>query len=223
MAFLSMFSTLFERKYRVGVFIILILTAKIYAQTNPYSSGNSIDSIYIERLKYSSIDEGLLHPAAVAFSHYPELDSAHIIFKYKSMKWMMAARPAPNFICKPKTDRDYFIIVNTRERMNADTLLHIMPFDAKVGIIGHELAHILDYENMSRVELLFFGVKYVVCTRKIEKRTDMTTIEHKLGDQLLKYDEFIKDNDLVTKRYTKRRARNYLSPKTVKKMKKKYK
>jgi hypothetical protein len=223
MAFLSMFSTLFEKKYLVKVFIIFILIAKIGAQTNPDFSGCIIDSIYTERLKYSSVDEELLYPAAIAFSHYPELDSTHIIFKYKSMKWMMAARPSPNFIFKPRSERDYFIVVNTRERMNADTLLHIMPFDAKVGIIGHELAHILDYENMTRVELLFFGVKYVVCTRKIERRTDMTTIEHKLGDQLLEYNEFIKDNDLVTKRYTKRRARNYLSPKTVKKMKKKYK
>ncbi len=209
-----------KNKYLVGIYLVFAINLNIIGQDTSDTACDSINIAY--HTKYLVTDSVLNKPAVEALSHYPELDSTHIIFKYKSMPWMMAARPATRFIFQPRKKRTYFILVSTNEKMNADTIIKLMPYEAKVGILGHEMAHISDYEDMNRIELLFFGIKYVICTRKVEKQTDLKTIEHGLGDELLEYNEYIMENKFVTEKYLRKRARNYMKPDKIKKTKRKH-
>ena len=210
----------YSKKILLIVSVLISFNNSFYAQKRVTDIS---DTTYLSDFIHLTVDEEFLSPAKLAFEHYPELDSVTIIFKYKAMPWMMAARPSPGFIFRSKENRTYFILVNTNKKMNADTLFSIMPYKAKVGIIGHEMAHILDYEEMSRMALFFFGIKYIICTKKVEKETDLTTIMHGLGEDLIAYNNFIQQNTLVSEKYLRKRARNYMSMENLRKNNRKLK
>ena len=144
----------------------------------------------------------------VALNRYPELHDRSIILKLKSISSTMQAQPSPNFIFKRKKKRAYRIFVNDNPELTGINYQDLS-FNALVGWIGHEFAHLIDYSSMNNRELLGFIAAYVFDKRemrKTERQADKETIKRGLGIQLLDGVCFLEKQE-GSKRYRKRKRR----------------
>ena len=158
-------------------------------------------------------DERLKLAFYVALTRYPELHHTRVILKHKPINSTMQAQPSPEFMFKRKNKRGYRIFVNNNPlRTGID--YKELSFNGLVGWIGHEFAHLIDYNTMKNRALLGFIVGYVFNKRKMrrtERNADRETIKRGLGIQLLDGVSFIEKNNKTSKKYRKRKQKNYLS------------
>ncbi|MFI3280338.1 MAG: hypothetical protein R3Y44_00045 [Rikenellaceae bacterium] len=159
------------------------------------------------------VDE-FLEPTLIALSHYPELIDTKIEFKYKRGSTTMAARPKPtSMLCR----RRYIVVINNKEEFDG-IYLHDTPFNAQIGIIGHELAHIADYQNHNLIGVVGILMRYSSGSRKplFEKEIDRATIERGLGWQLHDWAKYSLSNESgSTKEYKEFKRKHYLSPEEI--------
>lgn len=89
-----------------------------------------------------------------------------------------------------------------------------VPFNAQIGVIGHELAHIVDYDSKTKTGLIFMAAGYICPNkrRQIENRVDEITIEHGLGYQVKDFSKFVLNNEAINKRYLKYKKKFYYNP-----------
>lgn len=139
-----------------------------------------------------------------ALKFYPELVNVKIKFKYKSIKQTMNSRPSPVNVFKSKANRRYTILVNDNQGKVKGLDFEKLSFNIKVGWIGHELAHICEYESSGNWGIFCFALRYVTSkdyVRKVERNTDLITIQHGLAFQLYDGIEFITANDDISEKY----------------------
>lgn len=153
-------------------------------------------------------------PCLIALSHYPELADVNIEFVYKKIATTMAARPRFNTLFRKKENREYRIFINTDSVRVKGVLLHQVPFNAQVGIISHELAHIMDYESKSVACLAKTGIQYLSkgFRSRMEKETDMMAIKRGFGWQLYSFTDFLFTCKDVPADYLKYKQKVYYSP-----------
>jgi hypothetical protein len=123
-----------------------------------------------------------------ALSHYPELKNTHIKFELKNNHpTPYGTSPTPASIFKGIAERIY--VVSLLEEADPPIRLALfknLPLEAQRAVIGHELAHVVQYNRKNTLELMAIGLKYtnLFSRRKIERGADIRTIEHGLGDEL---------------------------------------
>ncbi len=184
-----------------------------YSREEAELMADSLDSLYGYR-------KGLINEfslsALVALSYYPELDSTKIDFKYKKIRTIMVARPKLHCLFFKKENRPYQIIIN-KSKTFRDSLFVNMSFNGKTGIMGHELAHIYDYSDRSVLGLIWFGIKYMLFSkREIERYTDRIAIERGLGWQLYDAYSYIHNNQQgLPEKYIKNKMEYYLKPREI--------
>ena len=127
-------------------------------------------------------------PILVALSHYSELKDTAIEFKLVQ-KQSVAYRSTPVFrtIFNRAGKRRYRVsILEQAQPPLQMALLKYCPPETRAGVIGHELAHVLQYERMKRPRLLRFLFLYLLksARRKIERGADQLTVFHGLGHEL---------------------------------------
>ncbi|MCK9612836.1 MAG: hypothetical protein PHR81_02150 [Bacteroidales bacterium] len=151
-----------------------------------------------------------------AISHYPELKEIHIDMKLKQMNFSMAARPAKKLFAERKK-RGYRIYANIKK--NFKGILPVkLSYNQKVGILGHELAHILDYTNKSLCRMVGTGLGYMFIPyrRKLEAATDLEAIKHGLGWQIYDYENYIMNLSEASEKYKNKKRKIYLNEKQIK-------
>ncbi len=124
----------------------------------------------------------------LALIYYPELCSTKIKFKTKSQASPLSARPSLFSIFQKAKNRKYIICISTKTMQRFDSiLLKNLTFNSQVGVIGHELSHIVFYNKQYGIYFikLFFMHLNKKAIDKFEYNTDMRCIEHGLGYQLL--------------------------------------
>lgn len=146
----------------------------------------------------------------VALSYYPELKSTHIKFEYSNEKTTMASRPSR--IMFPRT---YKILINKNKNFDGIPFDSI-PWNAAVGIVGHELAHIVDYESMNVLGLVDRLLLYANKQHGkpyFEKSIDLITINRGLGWQLYDWAKYaMYDNKVASEEYKEFKRHTYLTP-----------
>lgn len=188
---------------------------------------NSIDSLRLQFGLNKKLQKAFELPCLIALSQYPELKNVRIEFVYDKIRTTMAARPMASALFFKKKNRIYRIYINTDSARVRGVLLHQLPFDAQVGIIAHELAHIFDYESKNIWSLVKTGVGYLFAGYrvKLEKQTDMTVIKRGLGWQLYSFTDFLFKCKEVPVAHLKYKEKFYYSPAdflNLLKMKKEY-
>lgn len=154
----------------------------------------------------------------IALSYYPELKDAHIQFARRRIKTTMACRPKWTFFLKPRDKRVYLILINKRRRIEG-VLLRNVPFNAQIGVIGHELGHVVDYSQKGFLRIAGTGIGYLFRNyrRKLEATIDRITIAHGLGWQVYDFADFVMNRSDAPKSYKRYKRKNYLSPLQIKK------
>lgn len=142
------------------------------------------------------LPEGYELQALLALSHFPELKHVRIRFVRSDARIPISSRPRPVSVIRSRWNRLYLVVIDTampgqpgRDRL----LLKNQPFNAQVGIIGHELAHTASY-----VHRRFFGIaadaicQLSDCRVEFERDTDRRLIDHHLGWQRYDHSSFVR-------------------------------
>jgi hypothetical protein len=92
----------------------------------------------------------------IALAYYPELKDCKIGFLYSNISTTMSCRPSIKSLIIG--EREYQIFINDYSDFEG-ILLQDVPLNAQIGIIGHEIAHILDYEDRNLAGIIQIGIK----------------------------------------------------------------
>jgi hypothetical protein len=216
----------YHRKFRFLVLLLISgisLNAQSYEQTRRYDS-----AYYVARLdsltrlageNKADIPVNAV-PVLLALSHYPDLAATHIRFKSKKIRTTMNCRPTTgSLLFRSRSQRRYVIRINSDSGEHAIRYDEI-PFNAAVGLAGHEIAHILDYSQKSICGVSGRGFAYLAArsTAEYEKEIDMITISRGFGWQLYAWSRYIQDRSHATEKYKAYKRRTYLGPEEILKL-----
>ena len=173
---------------------------------------DSLKKLYGENKSFISFYE---KQSLIALSYYPELQTVHIEFIFADIGTTMACRPTFKSMIYGK--RHYQIFINNNPIFEG-ILLEDVPFNAQIGVIGHELGHVFDYETRSRTEVLQRGINYLTrnAKRTYERSIDKLTIQKGLGWQLYDWADFSMYKSMkATDDYKKFKRNIYMSPNEI--------
>ncbi|NQV69668.1 MAG: hypothetical protein HQ498_06550 [Pseudohongiella sp.] len=130
----------------------------------------------------------------LALSHYPELKDIKIRFIIDDVGIPLSSRPHWASMLRSASNRSYQVIMDSNLEGPRDVLLlKNQPFNAQIGIIGHELAHTVYYLNRS-----FWGIiadalcQLNACRIDFERATDRRLISYGLGWQRYDHATFVR-------------------------------
>ena len=89
-----------------------------------------------------------------ALSYYPDLKDTKIELRFKKniKKSTMQARPSFASFFRSRKNRSYLILISETFKISDTTFLtKDIPSDILIGWIGHELGHIMDYQNRDKL------------------------------------------------------------------------
>ncbi len=151
----------------------------------------------------------------VALSFYPELINTKISFRLAHKKSI--AKTTFTFFSILNSSDKHFIICINNNKSNTGFTLRDAPFNAQVGAIGHELAHVLDFKKKNMLQMAVWGFTYLNKKQqiKIERKTDVVTIQHGLGRQLYGFVDFALNHSTANVGYKTFKRKYYLSPQEI--------
>ena len=167
------------------------------------------------------IPKNIAKRVEVALKYFPQLANIKIEFKLKKniKKSTMQARPTFDSFFKSKKNRKYLILISKKFKISDKEFSTLdIPDDIFIGWIGHELGHIMDYQDRSRFNLIWFGLKYLFSENHIveaERAADRFAVQHKMEDYILKTKNFILNHAEISEVYKNRMRRYYLSPEEI--------
>jgi len=187
-----------------------------YSKDNYREATDSLNRLYGRNKK---LIEGYELQILLALSHYPELIDKHIDFIYKKTLIPLASRPRLSTTIRKKEHWVYKVIISN-ESLDAmePVLLKNLPFNAQVGIIGHELAHTVYYQDKGFFQILSIGLMYFFPNFRanFERNTVKRAIQHGLGWQLLEYAQFVREKAREADYSYDEMEKFYLNPKEIK-------
>ena len=149
-----------------------------------------------------------------AIGYYPELKNVNIKVRYGIIKTTMQCRPRWDFLFHKKKNRSYVIYIGNKLKSGNGILYKDLPLNAQIGVIGHELAHIIDYQRMNNLKMIQFGIDYLKSKKKkeIENRTDLIAIHHGLGYQIGDFSKYVFEESGASFQYIKYKMKYYFRP-----------
>ncbi len=151
--------------------------------------------------RYKEIPPQYEKPALIALSYYPELKDICIRFVVRDKKSPLLTRPEFfSALFKQPHNRTYLIIIS---KDTEKYLKHIefsrLNLDAQVGVLGHELTHVVDFSQRGTLGLLrvSWGNLSSRWIDHFEFETDRKTIDHGLGFQLLAWSNAVRDHMII--------------------------
>ena len=210
---ISPFAQYFKRTCLPIIFIILPFTVRGQTDSTYYIKENSLVQLDELRAQYGNHKT---MPAVyelsilIALSHYPELINTSIDFIESPIHSTMAARPRSQGILEGR-ERSYIVYINNCKE-NTGFLPSELSFNQLTGVMGHELAHICYYTGRTALHLFLDGMGYYLkdYRQSFEAGTDMITIDHGLGWQLVDFSEYILNNKNLSLAYEKKKRTIYL-------------
>jgi len=198
--------------------------------TDSESGFKSDSKLWLEYGQNKTLPEGYEQQALLALSHYPKRKDIQIDFVFSKTGPPLQARPTVwSTLTNAAPKRIYQVRIATDAGpMLQPILLQNMPFEAQVGVLGHELAHIADFSTRSFGGMLevLFGNLSPSYLDEMEYCTDNRAIEHGLGTQLWawsshvhqSFDSYFAQNGDQASIFLKKIMENerYMRPETIK-------
>lgn len=202
------------RLITVILFILLLPGTHLYSQGIQRTVLSSINKDSLKNI-YGSNKEFIPEyeiQSLVALSFYPELINTRITFRLAD-KESIAKTTITFFSIFHSSDKHFIIYINNN-KSRTGFLLEDVPFNAQVGAIGHELSHVSDFDTKNFAAMAVWALKYLFKNERtnIERRTDVSTIEHGLGMELYYFVDFVLNRSTANNQYKKFKRLNYLSP-----------
>ena len=165
--------------------------------------------------------------ALEALSHFPELRNVPIRMRIRKSYATLKTRPTLWGMFMPRGHRSYVITISDKTISTLKPLLFAhLPEAARVGIIGHELSHVLDFSRKSSWNCLVTALDHASPSfvDSLEFNTDKICIQHGLGKDLEAWSLYIRQT-MHTKywrgadyvRHTDTHYERYMNPETIEK------
>jgi len=131
----------------------------------------------------------------------------------------MQAQPDFKSLLTPMKKRKYYIFISEKFKISGKEFKTVnIPSEIITGWIGHELGHILDYQERGTFNLVWFGIKYLYLENHIidaERSADTFAVNQGMEDYILKTKNFILNHADIDPDYKKRIKQYYLSPEEI--------
>lgn len=142
------------------------------------------------------LPEGFEVAAAIAYSAYPELKDVTIEMILTDGGAPMESSIDFWSLFGKRKNRRYRILLNDAKDSYFDPiLLRSLPFDAQVGILAHELGHVVYYHDLNILQFGKWGLEYLrdpAFRAAHEKTTDLMPLYHGLGSQIYQYAWYVR-------------------------------
>jgi hypothetical protein len=210
--------------------LLLLISVNAIGQSNfsPTSKGpagkdiNELKELYGHKKVYpAAFEEQIL----TALSFFPELKDHRIDFQLRKGYAPLSSRPTYGGLFRSAKKRKYKVFISTGSgRMWDSIILKYAPFDAGVGVLGHELSHVLNFSQMSGLSLTWLGVSHVSKNymNRFEYLTDSLCIEQGMGEYLLAMSIYVRKafgapdpEELQVKGEKGNYKERYMSPSTI--------
>ena len=197
----------------------------VFSQTENLEENDPFNADQLDSLK-SKLSFGKTVPDQYALAfycalwHFPELDSSKITFKEARIKTTLNARPTfMSLLFRKRAKRKYVIRINTRKK-DSLILLKDVPFEACIGLFGHELTHFRDYQQRSFGGVLkrLFSYSNLKGKEKFEKEIDSMTVYNGLGHQLYTWSNYVLNESNGSAEYKAYKKFVYLEPEEILKL-----
>lgn len=171
--------------------------------------------------EYHIIPKSIENEVITALNYFPQLEKIKITFKFKKniKKSTMQAQPTFKSFFMSRKHRSYIILISEKFKISdKEFSTKDIPSDILIGWIGHELGHIMDYQHRSKMNLIWFGIRYLFSDSYIveaERTADSFAVAHKMEDYILKTKNFILNHAAISETYKNRIKRYYLSPEEI--------
>jgi hypothetical protein len=158
--------------------------------TSKILSAKTTEDSLRQFLQNKNIPKEFELPILTALSHFPELKLIPINFVIREAYTPLSTRPAFNSMIKRKSRRVYIITISNK---SIDTLSHLLyknlTFREQVGIMGHELSHVVDFDRKNFFQSCGNAIGHISkrFVDKMEYKTDLICIQHGLGSYLETY------------------------------------
>lgn len=199
--------------------MLILITGNLNGQKliDSLEAAGRLDSLKIYFSKNKKIKTTYDLEIFTALSYYPELANTRITIKNAKIKTTLNARPTilSTFVRK-RSKRKYVIRINNKK---LDSIIQFkdISFNAKVGVLGHEFAHIYDYNKRSFFGIIkrFFAYTTAKSKSRFEKEIDSITIERGLGYKLLEWANYVLHESNATESYKQFKKDTYLTPEEI--------
>ncbi|MDI1356317.1 MAG: hypothetical protein PSX36_15480 [bacterium] len=172
-----------------------ILSAQFPVQCLSAAQGQALCDTNLGNRK--TIPEEIKSQVLNALSCYPELKESKIIFQFRNRITPLSTRPRLMGLIRKRKQRTYIITIskNTIKQIRP-ILFKNLPYNAQIGVLGHELAHLVEFNNKTSFQLirLFFKKFKSSNTDRFEFNTDLACINHGLGFQLFDWSKYVRES-----------------------------
>lgn len=159
-------------------------------------SSSAISFLQDEYGKNKVVPQGYRNQILIALSFFPELKNTSIEFRViKTCKAPLTTVPSFTSVLKSPKDRKYIITIRNLQSKNLEPILfENLPYNAQIGVIGHELSHVVDFSRQSSLQLITDGINHISYkyVDHFEYRTDSICVAHGLGYQLLEWSKYVR-------------------------------
>ncbi|HSF46442.1 MAG TPA: hypothetical protein VLA58_10550 [Chitinophagaceae bacterium] len=133
--------------------------------------------------KNKKLPPGYEKIALFALSFFPELKNNKIQFILRSTGAPLSTRPRWGGVFRSAGKRTYLVFINSGGDDRFGSVFRNASIPAQIGIIGHELSHIVNFARKSGFGLMGMGVSHISKSYmdRFEFYTDSLAIAHGLG------------------------------------------
>ena len=159
----------------------------LYRDTTSISTAHLTDlkNQFGKNKKYAPEYEKLVLPA---LSFFPQLKDYRVTFKVRNHGAPLSTRPSFGSMFRHARKREYMVFISADTSTEWKAIqLNRVPVMAQLGIIGHELSHIIEFKEKNTFGILGLGINHI-STRymnKFEFQADSICISQGMGDYLL--------------------------------------
>ncbi len=138
-------------------------------------------------------------PAAVgkqiffALSYFPELKKTKIHFRMEPGAGIISTRPSWGSVFRRSSKRTYIVAIGDSGTDRSFSVWAKGPANGQVGIMCHELCHILYFRRHTGLGLIGLGINHISTKYMdgFENKTDSVDVERGLGWQLIDWNLYL--------------------------------
>lgn len=211
-----------EMRIVLAVFLLSFICCVLYgvAPVKVINRENlifEIDKLNNQFGQRKTVPDDLKAEFYAAIKYYPEFRDVKIIVRRKNIKTTMQCRPRLDFFLHRKKNRTYIIYVDNKKEKENGVLFEELPCNARVGVFGHELAHISDYNSKNFLSILAMGIMYLNSNMRkiIEHHVDNIAISKGLGYQINDFSKYVFEESAASIEYINYKKRFYFQPQQI--------
>ena len=203
------------------VLLLIVLLSAVRAEQLPENHTQQVEPVasyedIIDQLDLDSLrnlvgankhlPEGFELQALLALSAFPELKDVEISFILNDYSAPMEANMEIPTLFGPRKNRHYHVLLNVSDDEWISAIhLQNLPFDAQVGILAHELAHISYYHRLNLFQMGHWGLRYLISAKyrgDHEKTTDLAPVWRGQGNQIYQYAYYVRYSETTSPLYS---------------------